>query len=140
MVQMQQANLDLLQRGSVGGSLAAGPAAHAPGTPTAADIFGNIAAFYGLPSSGAAGNPGAAAAAVASASAPAGVPAPPGPSGGGGGGISAFSNNGPSAFSPIQPLHSAGMSAVNAFGAQRQSSDAWNVRSPSCSRCAMPSC
>jgi hypothetical protein len=37
-------------------------------------------------------------------------------------------NNGPSAFSPIVPLHSAGIAAGNAFGMQRQPSDAWNVR------------
>ncbi|BDA47047.1 probable bZIP transcription factor 11 at N-terminal half [Coccomyxa sp. Obi] len=127
-LQMQQANLELL-RGSAG---AAAPGPLAPGTPTAAEMFGNIAAFYGLPNSGAgtASTPATttAAAAPAAASAPAAAGPGIGGSGGGGVGISAFSNNGPSAFSPIQPLHSAGIAAATAFGAQRQPSDAWNVR------------
>ncbi len=126
---MQQANLELL-RGSAG---AAAPGPLAPGTPTAAEMFGNIAAFYGLPNSaaGAASTPATTAAtAAAAASAPAATLPGIGGSGGSGGGvgISAFSNNGPSAFSPIQPLHSAGIAAATAFGAQRQPSDAWNVR------------
>lgn len=128
-MQMQQANLELL-RGSAGAA-AAGPLA--PGTPTAAEMFGNIAAFYGLPNSGAgtASTP-ATTAPPAAVPAAASTPAATGPGIGGGGGsgvgISAFSNNGPSAFSPIQPLHSAGIAAATAFGAQRQPSDAWNVR------------
>ncbi len=122
---MQQANLELLQRGNAG---AAAPQPQPPGTPNAADVFGNIAAFYGLPTSGPAGPAAAAAASAAPALAPAATGGFGGGASGAGGGVSAFSNSGPSAFSPIQPLHSAGIAAANAYGMQRQQSDAWNVR------------
>lgn len=132
---MQQANLELLQRGNVG---AGAPQPQPPGTPNAADVFGNIAAFYGLPTSGPAAAAAAASAPAASGSAAGnggGIGGISGNNGGVGGiggnsggvGVSAFSNNGPSAFSPIQPLHSAGIAAANAYSMQRQQSDAWNV-------------
>ena len=126
---MQQASLELLQRNSPTGAAAAAsaeqqearPAAAAPASDLAAggatvtaplpqqpatppgasagDMFGGMGAYYGLPSGG----------------------------GGAAAQQTAFANNGPSAFSPILPLHSAGVAAANAFSMQRQPSDAWNV-------------
>ena len=127
--QMQQANLELLQRGTaaaVAGAAGAGGAAqqqlpgaaqqHGPGTPTAADIFGNLAAFYGLPTAG-----GTNAMLHGGVSIGAAASAP-------GGQLTGLSNSGPSAFSPIQPLHPAPSAAgPGTFGPSRQPSDAWNV-------------
>lgn len=46
-----------------------------------------------------------------------------------GGQVSAFSNSGGSAFSPIAPLQGGGgISATSALSMGRQPSDTWNVR------------
>lgn len=147
LLQLQQANLELLQRGpSPAGAAAAGGVAVAPAPPGAAaaasaapassgaaPVTGPLPAQPGTPLHGEA-------AAAAQPPAPGvfgGVPSlynMPGAAesaggGGGGGGAaaSAFAVNGPhSAFSPIAPLHPGG-GPGSAFSMQRQPSDAWNV-------------
>ena len=46
--------------------------------------------------------------------------------------LSAFSNGGSSAFSPIAPLQGAGGSVGNAHSMGRQPSDTWNVSASEC--------